>query len=239
MQDHDAGVAEQAMKTAHSPGAAPAVNALVEALVSGLLGADAGLRQRLITTLNKLKQRHPHMALDETLIDLLLAAEIAGHYRSYQVLGQLQPNHAAYAHIVDALRHAMEQELERIFRLIALLSPATSLEDAYVGVRSENNLVRANALEYLDNVLRPDLREVLLPLIDPVVSDRERAWLADRFVGATLGTADEAVAALLASDDPWLRSRVEIAANRAAAAAGAEGDHTPAPVGMHTDVGAA
>jgi hypothetical protein len=133
----------------------------------------------------------------------------------------------------------MEQELERIFRLIALLSPATSLEDAYVGVRSANNLVRANALEYLENVLRPDLREVLLPLIDPLVSDADRARLADRFVGATLGTADEAVAALLASDDPWLRSRVEIAANRAGGAVSAEGDHTPAPVGMHTDVGAA
>jgi hypothetical protein len=71
------------------------------------------------------------------------------------------------------------------------------------------------------------------------VSDRDRARLADRFVGATLGTADEAVAALLASDDPWLRSRVEIAANRAGEAVGAEGDHTPVPVGMHTDVGAA
>ncbi|MEX2661073.1 MAG: Npt1/Npt2 family nucleotide transporter [Vicinamibacterales bacterium] len=239
MQDPDGAVSEQAMKTAHSPGAASAVNALVEALVSGLFGADTVLRQRLITTLNKLKQRHPQMVLDGTLIDLLLAAEIAGHYRSYQALAQLKPDHAAHAHIVDALRDAMDQELERIFRLIALLSPATSLHDAYVGVRSENNLVRANALEYLENVLRPDLREVLLPLIDPLVSDAERARLADRFVGATLGTADEAVAALLASDDPWLRSRVEIAANRAGEAAGVEGDHTPAPVGMHTDVGAA
>lgn len=238
IQDDDAGVAELAMKTAHSPGAAPAVNALVDALVSGLFGADAGMRQRLITALNKLRQRHPGMALDRTLVDLLLAAEIAGHYRSYQVLGQLRPGDPGHAHIVDALRQALEQELERIFRLMALLSPEASLHDAYVGVRSEDGLVRANALEYLENVLTADLRKVLLPLIDSHVTDAERALLADRFVGASLGTADDAIATLLASDDPWLRSRVEIAAQRASGQLPAEGDHTPAPAGLYTDVGA-
>lgn len=238
IQDDDAAVAEQAVKAAHSPGAAPVVDALVEALVFGLFGSDAALRHRLITALNKLKQRHPGMALDATLIDLLLAAEIAGHYRSYQVLAKLQPGRDGHPPMVDSLRRVLEHELERIFRLIALLSPEASLHDAYVGVRSENSLVRANALEYLEHVLRPDLREVLLPLIDPLVSDGERARLADRVVGAPLGTRDEAVATLLASDDPWLRSRVEIAANRAAGAVTAEGDHTPAPAGMDANLGA-
>ena len=239
IQDEDPAVAEQAMKTAHSSGAAPAVSALVEALVSGLLSADAALRHRLITALNKLKQRQPAMPLDETLIELLLAAEIAGHYRSYQVLAQLPPERAGHPDLATPLRRAMDHELERIFRLIGLLSPdASSLHDAYVGIRSENNVARANALEYLDNVLRPEMRQVLLPLIDPQVSEAERAGIADRVVGAPLSTADEAVATLLASDDPWLRSRVEIAANRAADAASAGSDHTPTPAGMDTNVGA-
>lgn len=234
VQDEDPAVAEQAMKTAHSPSAASTVDALVAALMSGLMGADAGLRQRLITALNKLKQRNPAMALDTGLIELLLAAEIAGHYRSYQILGHLLPGSTGYPHVEDALREAMSHELERVFRLMGLLSPEISLEDAYVSMQSENNLVRANALEYLEHVLRPDLREVLLPLIDRQVSDSERARLADRFVGAPLDTADEAVATLLASDDPWLRSRVEMAAQ---ARATTDGDHTPAPVGMDAGLG--
>ena len=60
----------------------------------------------------------------------------------------------------------MEQELERIFRLMALLLPQAGLHDAYVGVRSSNPTVRANALEFLDNVLKPELRHVLVPLLD-------------------------------------------------------------------------
>jgi HEAT repeat protein len=236
VQDEDPAVAEQAMKTAHSPSAAAAVDTLVAALMSGLMSADAALRQRLITALNKLKQRNPAMELDTPLIELLLAAEIAGHYRSYQILGQLRPSDTGHAHINDALRQAMSQELERIFRLMGLISPGISLEDAYVSMQSENSLVRANALEYLEHTLRPDLREVLLPLIDRQVSDSERAQLADRFVGAPVGTADEAMATLLASDDPWLRSRVEIASQ--ARADSTEGDDTPTPVGMHAGIGA-
>ena len=100
----------------------------------------------------------------------------------------------------------MEQELERIFRLMALLLPQAGLHDAYVGVRSSNPTVRANALEFLDNVLKPELRQVLVPLLDSQVTVDERIEIANRLVGAPLETPDQAVATLLASDDPWLRS---------------------------------
>lgn len=203
------------------------------ALLAGLLDADAPLRQRVIASLNKIRLRHPQLTIDRTAIDLLLAAEIAGHYRSYQLLVPLEDETVS-----AALRHSMEQELERIFRLMALIFPAPALYDAYVGVRSSNPIVRANALEYLENVLSPELRGVLLPLIDSQVSDEERAHLADRVIGAPLQSTDEIVAALLASDDPWLRSRAEAAFQRATHPAGAQPDHTPAPASMDTNVGA-
>ncbi|HEY0874472.1 MAG TPA: Npt1/Npt2 family nucleotide transporter [Vicinamibacterales bacterium] len=234
--DEDVDVAEAAMKTAHSIGSGEAVAAIGAALVHTLFEAGAPLRHRLISVLNKMKQRHPRIALDVPLIELLLAAEIAGHYRSYQVLASLNPSHAGQQRMITALRRSMDQELERIFRLIALLSPATSLHDAYVGIRSSNPLVNANAVEYLENVLNPGLREVLLPLIDVHVSESERASLAEKVVGPPLETSAQAVAVLLASDDPWLRSRAEIAANRPAELP--EEEFAPAPAGVHTDIGA-
>ena len=204
------------------------------ALIAGLLDADAPLRQRVISSLNKLQERHPAMRVDETALELLLAAEIAGHYRSYQVLAPLQKGEK----IAAALRHSMDQELERIFRLIALLSPTRALHDAYVGVRSPNPLVRANALEYLDNVLKPELRSVLLPLIDVQVTDAERAALGEQLLGAPLTNTEEAVTVLLASGDPWLRSRAEIAFHRLNDAPASEIEQTPVPASMHSSVGA-
>jgi hypothetical protein len=89
---------------------------------------------------------------------------------------------------------------------MALLLPVSGLHDAYVGVRSTNPTVRANALEFLDNVLKPELRHLLVPLLDAQVTIEERIALADHLVGAPLDSTEQAVATLLASEDGWLRS---------------------------------
>jgi hypothetical protein len=160
----------------------------------------------VIASLNKLHDLHPEVHIDAQLVELVLAAEIAGHYRSYQVLGPLREHLKDDDPGLEGLRRSMDQELERIFRLMALLVPGPGLHDAYVGVRSGNPTVRENALEYLDNVLKPDLRRLLLPLIDSHVTIPERIAIANQLVGAPLETAEQAITTLLASEDAWLRS---------------------------------
>jgi AAA family ATP:ADP antiporter len=208
------------------------------ALISGLMDADSAVRHRVIAALNKLKQQQRRPGgIDTDLLELLLAAEIAGHYRSYQLLGALRASEERNEAVIAALQVSMEQELERIFRLIALVSPDESLHDAYVGVRSTNKLVRANALEYLEHILKPELRHVLLPLIDSQVEEAERIRLANTLVGAPVASPEQALGTLLVSEDPWLRSRAEYAWQRLA------GDqepmeHAPAPADMSMHVGA-
>jgi AAA family ATP:ADP antiporter len=177
-----------------------------QVLVESLLQSDSTLRHRVIASLNKLRVLHPDVRVDRSVIELLLAAEISGHYRTYQLLGPLQSRLKEGDPVIEAVRHSIEQEVERIFRLMALLFPTTGLHDAYVGVRSANPVVRANALEFLENVLRPELRQLLVPLLDSQVSVEERIAIADRLVGAPLETTEQAVATMLSSEDPWLRS---------------------------------
>ena len=204
------------------------------ALMSAVLESDSSLRHRVISALNKLKQQYRPVSREPEMLDLLLAAEIAGHYRSYQLLGALRSSEGDNGAVIAALQLAMEQELERIFRLMGLVSGAQGLHDAYVGVRSSNPIVRANALEYLENTLRPELRQVLFPLIDSQVSEEERIGMANHVVGAPVESAEQALATLLASEDPWLRSRAEYAWQRLTGEAEPV-EHTPAPV---MDVGA-
>jgi ATP:ADP antiporter, AAA family len=177
-----------------------------QSLIGSLLQADVTLRHRVISSLNKLNTLHPEVQLDPSTINLLLAAEIAGHYRSYQVLGPLRERLKDDDPVLQAMHHAMDQELDRIFRLMALLLPHVGLHDAYVGLRSSDELVRANSLELLDNVLEPELRQLLVPLLDSQVSTGERIAIANRLVGAPLDSAEQAVETLLSSEDPWLRS---------------------------------
>ena len=177
-----------------------------EVLIDSLLHSDVTLRHRVITSLNKLRVIHPDVHLDPNTLELLLAAEIAGHYRSYQVLGplraQLRPNDP----VLQAMQHSMQQELERIFRAMALLFLVCRMARR-VHRRAVLELdVRSNALEFLDNILKPELRQVLVPVLDSSVTVDERIAMANRLVGAPLETPEQAVATLLASEDTWLRS---------------------------------
>jgi AAA family ATP:ADP antiporter len=177
-----------------------------QVLLGSLLHADPTLRHRVIASLNKLRTLHPEVQLDTAAVELLLAAEIVGHYRSYQVLGPLQQRLPAGDPVLEAMGSSMEQEIERIFRVMALLLPHAGLHDAYVGLRSSNPIVRGNAIEFLDNVLKPELRQLLVPLLDSSLTVAERISLANGLVGAPLETPEQAVETLLASEDPWLRS---------------------------------
>ena len=128
-----------------------------------------------------------------------------GHYRSYQVLATLDGGGDDAS--MDGLRRAMDVERERIFRLLGLLLPDHDLHSAHDGLLSADPAVRANAVEFLDNVLEPpQLRQTLLPLFDDQVTTAQRAAAAGGVVGATLNTPEEAVRTLLASEDPWMRS---------------------------------
>ena len=182
-------------------------------LVNALLQGDAALRYRIIASLNKLQQAHPDATVDRQVIELVLAAEITGHYRSYQVLAAIE--HAKESEgVVKELRHSMEHELERIFRLLALLAPGVDFESAYVAMSATDRAVRANAFEFLESSLPPALAHLLLPLIDPQVGSDQRARLANRLVGAEIDSVEAAIATLIASDDSWLRETASAARER-------------------------
>ena len=100
----------------------------------------------------------------------------------------------------------MQQELERISRLLGLLYPHLDIHSAYLGLQSKNVSVHDNALEFLDNVLKPQLREMLVPLLDGKITVHERACLAQRLVHTKIENQEQAVEALVTCDDPWLRS---------------------------------
>jgi HEAT repeat protein len=144
-----------------------------QALVEHLLDRDPLVRLRVVSALNKLRQLHPDRRLERELIETLLAAEILGHYRSYQMLGRILASDpgAGSPGGDDVLARAAEMqdemvhEVERVFRLMKLLFPEEDMHSVYVGLRSGTPTVRANALEFLEHALPPGIRDVLLPLI--------------------------------------------------------------------------
>jgi HEAT repeat protein len=181
------------------------------ALVETVLDRDVVLRYHTISALNRLGQAHPDRPTDRKLIESVLAAEIMGHYRSYQVLGTL--GGALTASLTDpvnpiehGLRESMEKESERIFRLLKILYPQYDLHSAYVGLQSEDPVVHDNAVEFMDSVLPPEVRQVVIPLFDRDVSVADRIASANRLLGSSIGDREEAIEVMALSQDPWLRA---------------------------------
>jgi len=177
-----------------------------EVLGRHLLQPDPVLRHDIIKLLSRLPAGRGDAVLPKETIETGLAAEILGHYRSYQILGRLGDTLGAHDIVAARLQQSIEQERERIFGLMEMRWPGRDLHVVHLALRSSNPAVQANGVELLDNILPPEMRPILVPLVDPHVSVRERARLANRFVGTPIDSREHAVAALLESDDPWLRA---------------------------------
>src|SRR5688500_17207795 len=176
-------------------------------LVESVLDRDVVLRYHTISAINRLGQAHPERTTDRKLIDTVLAAEIMGHYRSYQVLGTLQGSMDDPSNPIEhGLRESMEKETERIFRLLKILYPQYDLHSAYVGMQSTDPVVHDNAVEFMDSVLPPEVRSLIIPLFDRNVRVRERIITANRLLGSTVGDREEAIEVMAVSEDPWMRA---------------------------------
>jgi ATP:ADP antiporter, AAA family len=180
--------------------------AAAHVLLDNLFERDTRVRLQIVSALDKMHQVHPEIELDTQLLETVLAAEIMGHYRSYQILESLRTPENSDDPVMRAVGESIQQELERIFRLLGLLYPHLDLHSVYCGLQSANVTVYDNALEFLENVLKSELRGMLVPLLDGKVSPKERARIAERLVLAKVENREQAVAELVASDDPWLKS---------------------------------
>ena len=205
LNDHEIGpeIRREIPKVLQEIGTAAAYTVLVESV----LDRDVVLRYHTIAAINRLGQAHPDRSTDRKLIETVLAAEIMGHYRSYQVLGTLEGSMGDPSNPIEhGLRESMEKETERIFRLLKILYPQYDLHSAYVGMQSADPVVHDNAVEFMDSVLPPEVRMLIIPLFDRNVPVRDRIHHANRLLGSTVGDREEAIEVMALSEDPWLRA---------------------------------
>jgi len=180
--------------------------AAAAALSDHLLVADAALRLRVVRALCEIQDQDRSVPLDEVALEAALGAEILGHYRSYQILERIETADPERAPIVSGLRAAMTEELERMFDLLHLMHPDRDFRSTWVALQSGERVIHDQALDLLETLLKPGLRALLVPLVDPEVGEPERRRLAERLIGPALDAPEAAVQALIGTGDPWLRS---------------------------------
>jgi ATP/ADP translocase len=186
--------------------------AAANTLAENLLESNPELRFRTLCALNDLRAAHPNTVIDPARLNAALGFEMMLHCRTNQILSvaggaaPARPGAAPPTEVMRRLQASHDQEFEHIFRILSLLYPGTDFRSAHYGLRSSDPTARDHALEFLELVLGRDRRKALVSLLDPMTPLDERVVPILRRVGVEGPTAGELVAALLESDDPWLKA---------------------------------
>jgi ATP/ADP translocase len=178
----------------------------VDALAAILPVVETEIKYYVIKALNALHSRSANLDLNHTSINDTLIDETRTYYTILQVLHiDGFPATPAGALLIRALEEKTDQNLERIFRLLGLRFPARDIHSAYLGIVSTRKDVRASAVEFLDNILKKDLKKYLFPIMDNIPTDAKVQKGIDLF-GVSFTTADESLEYLIKGPDPWLAS---------------------------------
>jgi len=70
--------------------------------------------------------------------------------------------------LIMLLENRLDENLERIFKLLELKYPPEEIDTVYRNLKSDKTDLRINAIEFLDNLLDVSLKKVLIPIIESV-----------------------------------------------------------------------
>ncbi len=181
----------------------------VDALIRSLPRLDAFLGHRVIKALNKMRISYPRLSFDDQAIDLAILDELKDYYQFGIMLSseemEQSGNQAVLRLLRQALHERMDQKLERVFRLLGLRYPPADIYSAYNGLRSQRLHLRASAIEFLDNLLLPSLKQLLFPILEESAADTFLANGSQRF-GLQHKTRIAYLEECIAGRDTWLQA---------------------------------
>ncbi|NIR50333.1 hypothetical protein GWO43_17650 [candidate division KSB1 bacterium] len=182
----------------------------VEVLLDNLNQEDDFLRYQVIKSMNKLRARFPNLNFDKR-VDAALLDELKKYLRILAALhvtdssngNGSNPNGSSL--LARVLQERLDDHLDRIFRLLGLRYPPRDIYNAYAATISQNRRIRANAVEFLDNILSNNLKRVLIPIVEELPPEQVLQQ-ANGLSDVEFHCQKEALEALVFDSDPWIRA---------------------------------
>jgi AAA family ATP:ADP antiporter len=175
-----------------------------DVLLHSLDEPEISIRIAVLRALSHLHETAPRLNYGATFVTDHILKE-ARHY--FELYSAVEPFHdqkgtrTAAGLLERSLQERLQQTLERLFRLLGLKYPPEDMHAAYLAVRGRRREQFLAALDFLDTVLEPALKRVVLPLLDSSEGMTERG--RDLF-GLEVRDAESAMRDLIRSSDPWL-----------------------------------
>ncbi|MBI3490817.1 MAG: HEAT repeat domain-containing protein [Acidobacteria bacterium] len=176
--------------------------ASMDLLVERLTDPDGFLRYKAVAALETLKRERPDLKCDHAPIESLVAKEAMRScmYLSLQAnLRRADPEFAARL-LSSALQEKLDRGRDRIHRLLGLLYGWKDVAAARWALEHGDGRAKASAAEFLDNLLKGDLRKRVMPVVEDLPVD-ERVRKANVLIKSRPRDLEETVAQLVHDDD--------------------------------------
>jgi ATP:ADP antiporter, AAA family len=177
--------------------------ASMDALVASLGEPDGFLRYKAIAAIERLTREHPEIQFPRPVVEKLLVTETSRYYNWLTLHYNLLQHSAGAPHTLlgRALNDKMTRALDRIYRLLGLLYHVDDIAAARYTIEHGESRRRAQAIEYLDNLLGGIVRRRVLPILDDTpLSDKVRH--ANGLLRSRPRELDDTLAQLIHDDDP-------------------------------------
>ncbi len=198
----------------------------MDILSNSLETDDTEFRQVLISSIEKLARRRPDLRLDREMLRRVLHRELKSTYQLVATKDDLSTLVSPLLH--DAIKDRIDNSMGRIFSLLHLLYPKRYLEIIERNLLRKNPVIRANAVELLDNILDPESKRCLIPLIEendfhklskkgdelfPLLHRSPIGWLYELLVDENDWTVAVTIDTIRVMGDPAFRPSILMAMN--------------------------
>ncbi len=176
-------------------------------LVENLYTEDVRLRFQIVKALSRMHARNPILPGNRHLVEMYLNAQIMAYYEDLVLCQGLDTKRKTDSDrlVRRAMRERMEKQLEIVFRLLGILYAQKDIYFAYTALKGKQNEKRISAIEFLDDILKKDVKSLILPLLEEVRPERLLSR-AVRLFNLRIPGRKDALKMLLQQRDPWLRA---------------------------------
>ena len=190
----------------------------VNLLLNSLDQYNEMLRFEIIKALSNLKEEFPFLKFDSKNIDKRITLETEKYFKTLAILyskGSLiadevtktqkqSSTQKANQLLLRALEEKLDNNLERIFKLLGIRYSTKDMANVYLAIVSKKPNLRANAIEFLDNILDPRLKRFIIPIVEQ--SSTVRKNFADKYSEIRINSRTEVIKVILEDDDNWLKA---------------------------------
>jgi AAA family ATP:ADP antiporter len=186
----------------------------VDNLLAAFPAAENLLKVQILYALDDLRRAAPREKLKfpADKITPILLDEAKHAFRLAAISRALAANRAANGRALEgragkllqrALREQWEQRRRWVVLLLGLLYDREDMDGVYRGLRSTQPRVRAHAIEFLDNLLKGEVKNYVFPLIDDIALENV-ADEGEKLLQLKIQHVEQAYAALFDLNHPWL-----------------------------------